>query len=264
MKLVKITSLYVNFSDCEGDNNTVTIQLPALTQISERSVFRLRLTKAFLSYDWPAMSADTFSINGTEFPLLDGSPTVLDLQNEVNGLASSLVCYFDTVRGRFTFTNKGKSDVTLSTTAVRAFGMPGELTVPAGRSVAAPNQADVRAPYIVQIRLSIPSPGYQAQLGELVQTGLIGVVPLDVSPFALKAWEAGFGDVSFVEIQNIKQVLRISLEDAEENAITPITSPYLVFAVEEWLDDEQELLMHAAEQTRLKKLGLLINNQTIE
>ena len=263
MKLLRTTALHIDSSNAEGSNGSFHVLLPwfqPMAKDNQTPQYRFKVLKALIGYDWAAMTTanNTLTVNGTNYEFIVGSPTVLDLASQINGFNCGLSAYFEPVSGRFQLTNTTNAPISVSTTATRSLGFT-SATVGAGEVYTAPNGADIRAPFIVQLRATegVQGTGFEAIGGQMIQSGILAVIGMTGPPYSLQAWDLPSSDHSFVIIENVRPRVGFVLEDPEGNPIEPNSPIYLYCVIEEWVDDESSIAASVGELTKLKRLGLL-------
>lgn len=255
---------YISYGDWE-------LTLPRLEN-KPNVIYRLHAHKIILPYNWKRVTSTTKTItyihqNGTThvWQLTEGNYTIINLIKELTTLfGNDLDFEFNYITSRFVFTNHsvGQS-FTLSTTAYEMLGFSDSnpVTVAAQSSYTTPNPVDLRPSPIIELRTDVTTASQEVTSGGVIANSqILCAIGMDVPPYSHKIFYDLAGEF-FTEIGNETRAIRFKLTDPNGVVIEPQSSPYIVFAIDELIDDSGQLLTTQREALKLQKYALMLSSQ---
>lgn len=262
MKLKETKYVFCDVQDTRyitlGDFRLFLPELDTAPNLSHR----LFIKKAVIPFNWKTITSTTniIRINNVDRTLQEGIPNVTDLVTMLNTAQNVFLVTFDKVASRLVWTNVSGATATINSTTCTLLGLTTlPVMVSAGGVYTSPNILDIRPPAICQIRIDAPTAGQEVITGgEVRNTGLLAAIAMDCPIYSHKIWtDTG---LFFAPINNDARELRIQLTDQHDNPIVPQTSPYFVWGIDTYIDEEKELLQTQQKSLELQKYGLLLQH----
>jgi len=267
MKLINRRYVFASVEDCRYTNySTFYLSLPEL-ETEPHLEHRLFVNKMILPYNWKSVDStnNRFTVGGVDYTLTEGNPNIIDLLDDINDKQNYLFASFNRITSKVSFSNVSASSKTLNTNCYKPLGMDTSTpTINAGAIYTAPNIVDVRPKPIVEIHVDTGTAGQEIYNGgEIKNTGVLAAIGMDVSVYSHKIWidrDAMF----WANITNQNREIRVDIRDTDGNNIIPQTSPYFVFGINTYRDDERQLLQTQEEALKLMRYDLLLKDTQAE
>lgn len=262
MKLKETRYLFCDVQDTRyitlGDFRLFLPELDTAPNLSHR----LFIKKAVIPFNYKTITSTTniIRINNVNRTLQEGIPNVTDLVSMLNTVQNVFIVTFDKVASRLVWTNVTGATATINSTTCNLLGLTTfPVNVSSGGSYTSPNILDIRPPAICQIRIDAPTAGQEVIAGgEVRNTGLLAAIAMDCPIYSHKIWtDTG---LFFAPINNDARELRIRLTDQHDNPIAPQTSPYFVWGIDSYIDEERQLLETQKTALELQKYDLLLRH----